>query len=155
MAEQPVNWTSPATKAVAEGVTASGGTNHDMLGETVALIRSLGLQVRSADELGAVLKQLMLVRTPETARGRVGLLTTVLVACVSFSMAALTSIFLLTGDWMAPAGREAPAYCLGGLGIVWGVTGLVVLGTVLACFGGAPPQPPKAPPATPSWTTSG
>jgi hypothetical protein len=44
-------------------------TNHELLQETVDQIRSLGLQVRSADELGAVLQQLATVRTLEATRG--------------------------------------------------------------------------------------
>jgi hypothetical protein len=116
---------------------------HELLQETVAQIRSLGVQVRNADELGAVVKQLTTVQNPEATRGWLGLITTISVAGVSFGTATFVSVFILTGDWMAAAGPQAPQYCLGGLGIVWGVTGLVVLGTVLACFGGSS-QTPKS-----------
>jgi hypothetical protein len=119
--------------------------NHDYLREMAALIRSFGLQVRNVDELRAVLKELQSILPPESARRRAAMIATVVVGCLAIGMAGLVSCFILTGNWMAPAGREAPGYCLGGLGIVWGIAGVMVLGTVAACFGG-PSPPPQLPP---------
>jgi hypothetical protein len=119
--------------------------NSENVRETVALIRQVGLQVRDVGELRAVLKELQSALAPDTTRLRLGLILMVALGAVSFGAAAVVSWLLLTGNWMAPAGRDAPGYCLGGLGIVWGVVGLVMLCTVMAVFGPQtpPPQPGK------------
>jgi len=116
--------------------------HSDKLQETTAILRDLGVQVRTADDLRTVLKELRSIDTPEAARLRMALIVVAVVAGIAFSAAAFVSCLILTGDWPAAAGRDAPGYRLGGLGIVWGVVGVVMLATVAALFGNAPPNAP-------------
>src|SRR5262245_25760672 len=128
--------------------------NHELLRETADLLKQLDVKVKNVEELRALLDDLPGVTDPEVAAARA--VRTVAVTAVSVTVGVAGLVTLVLAEVFRFRSDVEPGYLTAGLGIIWGVAGLIVLFSLTLGFVGLLRRraAPKEVPARPGNSTS-